>query len=47
MKAVYLYNGDPQVNLMESSTDIRYGERQMIYKCSSYYRYFHKANILF
>jgi len=31
MKAVYSYNGDFQVNLMESSTDIRCGERQMIY----------------
>jgi len=43
MKAVYSYNGDLQINLMESSTDIRCGERQMIYTCISYHRYFHKA----
>jgi len=28
MKAVYSYNGDPRVNLMESSTDTRYGEHK-------------------
>jgi len=42
MKAVYSYNGDLQGNLMEISTDIRYGENKYLYCYRKLYKH---ANI--